>query len=589
MAVRFDADTDWVSLAVTIGGAGHVNFALGCWLYLEEFNDSAGVIAAGHLSNGRTLGLGCDTNFPTPRLCLGDSQTGFTSGAFGTQPALNGWVYAEFSSPNTTGGTVTARYSPLGSSTVYTVTRANGVEASVQAQVVHINRFAVGNANGFTGGLRAAYFRGYSGPTADDATFLAHKAATTGAGTLFFNPLADNTDTSDISGNGRTLTFNGTLTTVASPDLGGGADPIVLPNIDGPQYADLAVYDRTPFSLAWLVNVAAIASTLSNVQDLAGNAAVSAATAAALQLLKGLSVAASGQASATAAMNKAVGLAVNAAAAAAAGGQISLSVPLAGVASGVAAASGVISLSKPLAISAAGQAGAAGNLSTSSGVDLAAAASAAASASAALQLAVSLAATSLAQSTAAAAMTHGVPLAVAASGQAGVSGALSTSSGLSGAAVVVATSTGQLALSIALQGQALQRAAATATLNGGITLQGAAAAAAGVSGTLLLSVPLAGAAQQIANAGGGVVLTVLLGGAAAARSQASGAFAEQVLLAGSAGAQITVSGELARFALGATTDKAWRVSAPARQWKVKPPARSWTVKPALGRSQRNLQ
>lgn len=262
MAVRFDADTDWISLAINIGGAGHVNFALGAWLYLEEFNDSAGVIAAGHLSNGRTLGLGCDTNFPTPRLCLGDSQTGFTSGAFGTQPSLNGWIYAEFSSPNTTGGTVTARYSPAGSSTVYTVTRTNGVESSVQAQVVHINRFAVGNANGFTGGLRAAYFRGYSGPTADDATFLAHKAATTGAGTLFFCPLADNTDTSDISGNGRTLTFNGTLTSATSPDLGGGADPIVQARVDGPTYADLAVYDRAPFRTDWFVNAAAIASTL---------------------------------------------------------------------------------------------------------------------------------------------------------------------------------------------------------------------------------------------------------------------------------------------------------------------------------------
>ena len=223
MAVRFNSDSDWISLAINIGGAGHVNFALGCWLWLEEYNDSAGLIAVGHLANGRTLGMACNNAFPTPLVSLGDSQTGFTSGAFATQPALNGWIYAEFSSPNTTGGTLTARYKTLASSTVYTITRANGVEASVQAEVVHVNRFQVGDANGFTGGLRAAYLRGYSGPTADDATFLAHAADTTGAGTLFFNPLANNTDTSDISGNGRTLTFNGTLTTEDSPALGGGA------------------------------------------------------------------------------------------------------------------------------------------------------------------------------------------------------------------------------------------------------------------------------------------------------------------------------------------------------------------------------
>jgi hypothetical protein len=222
MAVRFNSDTDWISRSVNIGGAGHVNFALGGWFYLEEYNDSGGILAAGHSGNGRTLGVACNNAFPTPLVCLGDSQTGFTSGNFANQPPLNTWFYLEFSSPNTTGGTVTARWAEYGTTTVRSVTRTNGVEASVQAEVVNVNRFQVGDANGFTGGMRAAYVRGYSSPTADDATFLAHMADTAGVGTPFFWPLANNTDTGDISGNGRTATFNGTLTTEDSPDLSGG-------------------------------------------------------------------------------------------------------------------------------------------------------------------------------------------------------------------------------------------------------------------------------------------------------------------------------------------------------------------------------
>lgn len=216
MAVRFNADADIVYGVYNLGGAGHVNFALGGYFYLEEYNDSAGILALSHSSNGRTLNIGCDNNFPTPRVCQGD-QLGTT--ALGTSPPLNTWVYLEISSPNTTGGTVTLRWVELDGSTVTSSTRTNNVESSVQGETIFLNG---GGANGFTGGLRAAYVRAYSTPSADDATFLTRAAQSTGSGCYLWWPLADNTDTSDGSGNGRTCTFSGTLTTETSPTLGGG-------------------------------------------------------------------------------------------------------------------------------------------------------------------------------------------------------------------------------------------------------------------------------------------------------------------------------------------------------------------------------
>ncbi len=235
MAVRFDSDADWISLALDIGGAGHVNFTLEGWFYLEEYNDSAGILTASHGGNGRAVRLLCDNDFPTPRVALGDSQTGQLH--FTAQPPLNTWVFLQLSSPNTTGGTLTGRWSELGSDTVNTVTRTNGVEASVQAQQVLINRKGVGDANGFTGGLRAAYVRGYTGPSSE-SEFLARKTSTAPTGALFWWDLDDNTDTADQTGNGRTATFNGALTTAASPDF--GPPPPAVPALYYRKFPELA-------------------------------------------------------------------------------------------------------------------------------------------------------------------------------------------------------------------------------------------------------------------------------------------------------------------------------------------------------------
>lgn len=225
MGIRTNANTDWVSRTQDIGAAGHINFALGGWFRFADWTDQfvKALFGAGHSSNGRTVYCGTNNDFPDPQLYVGDSQTGITGTPLSPRPTVTDWVYIELSSSNATGGTLTVRYSVLGSDTIYTATRTNGIEASVQAQVVHINRAQVGSTTGFTTQVDCAYFRGYNVATADDAAFLTHKADTAGTGALFFWPLADNTDTSDSTGNSRTATFNGTIDSTDSPTLGGDA------------------------------------------------------------------------------------------------------------------------------------------------------------------------------------------------------------------------------------------------------------------------------------------------------------------------------------------------------------------------------
>ena len=68
MAVRFNADADFLYGVYNLGGAGHVNFALGGYFYLEEHNDSAGILALSHSSNGRYLGHRVRQRVSTPNV-----------------------------------------------------------------------------------------------------------------------------------------------------------------------------------------------------------------------------------------------------------------------------------------------------------------------------------------------------------------------------------------------------------------------------------------------------------------------------------------------------------------------------------------
>lgn len=226
MAIRLAGNTAFAIGTIDIGTAGHKNFSLGGWFVVDVWTDQfvKSLFGAGHSGNGRAVMCGSNNDFPNPQLHVGDSQTGITGTPISPRPTAGSWYYIELSSPNTVGGTLTLRVSPLDDATIYTSTRTNGVEGSVQAQRVQVNRAVVGSAGGFTNNIQAYRFRGYSGPTPDDATFLTRKLDSAGTGALFFWPLEDSADTSDATGNGITPTFNGTITTTTSPTIGGGSE-----------------------------------------------------------------------------------------------------------------------------------------------------------------------------------------------------------------------------------------------------------------------------------------------------------------------------------------------------------------------------
>lgn len=234
MAVGLNADTDWANRTTNIGSVGHTDITLAGWFYRISAGQTFSTIqnkrlmGVGHGSNGRGLGLTLDTNFSSgtindPRLAISNTQTGST--AFASSPAFDTWFFAYLRCGDNAGTrTVWAEWSTDGSTWV-SHSQVNGVESSVQAEQVLLGRWPVGETNTMVG--HYAYFEAFGSDLGQtNARALFHKTATD-ASEWGFWPLADNTDTGDDSGNGRTLTFNGTLTTETSPvnppdGIGGG-------------------------------------------------------------------------------------------------------------------------------------------------------------------------------------------------------------------------------------------------------------------------------------------------------------------------------------------------------------------------------
>jgi hypothetical protein len=230
-----NADTDWAHRATNIGSAGHAGVTIAGWCYRLSGIGYSGMTEAAlfgiaHGSNGRYLGLGFDNRFDSgaesdPYLAILNSQTGNSPFAGGDQPPFDEWFFAYMRTQTLAGGdAVFAEWSTDGS-TWHTETVANGIEDSVQAEQVLIGRVGVGAANTVIGYY--AYIHAYSSDIGETAARALFSASTPQNSPWAFWPLADNTDTGDDSGNSRTLTFNGSMTTETSPDLGGGGGPTV--------------------------------------------------------------------------------------------------------------------------------------------------------------------------------------------------------------------------------------------------------------------------------------------------------------------------------------------------------------------------
>lgn len=243
MGIGLDADTEYARRSsIPSGGTGTLSdgrfrkcFA-GVWVYRPSSVTYA-LTAAGAIihfqASAREVVLGFDSAGST----LADLRLRiiYNSGGGAGTPAnfsghagdsfLDEWVYY-FIAENPTDGQVAGYIRLADLNTAVTLSRAND-----NADSQYVNTLTFGNTSGGNAVVAGyyAYARAQYDPVdgfnvTDALAFAASSAPSSDWG---FWPLADNTDTGDDSGNGRDLTFNGTLTSQASPALSGGGGTAV--------------------------------------------------------------------------------------------------------------------------------------------------------------------------------------------------------------------------------------------------------------------------------------------------------------------------------------------------------------------------
>lgn len=238
MAVGLDQDTESLQRgSIPSGGAGTLsdggfkNCFAGVWVYRPSATTTYALTAAGsfiHFQAGaREVVLG----FNSAGSVLSDLnlQIIFNSGGGAGTPAtfsghtgasfLDEWVYY-FIADNPTDGQIAGYIRLADLATAVTQVRANDNAGS---QFVNTLTFGNNSSNnavalGNYAFARAAYNTSTGYNTADALAFAATSST---SGDWGFWPLADNTDTGDDSGNARTITFNGTLSSESDPSLSG--------------------------------------------------------------------------------------------------------------------------------------------------------------------------------------------------------------------------------------------------------------------------------------------------------------------------------------------------------------------------------
>lgn len=232
MAIGIDADTEYAERtgipsggAGTLSDGGFTNCFAGVWLYrpsgtatyaltaggsIIEFQAGAREVVLGFNSAGGTL---ADLNLQIVFNSGGGTGTPYTFSAHAGDDFLDEWMYY-FILDNSTSGQI-AGYIPYSTMTAVSQARTNDNAGSQ-----YINSLVFGNEDGHgacvLGHYAYARARYGTGITVTDAETYAASDSTI-AGDWGFWPLADNSDTGDDSGNGRTLTFGGTLSSETSP------------------------------------------------------------------------------------------------------------------------------------------------------------------------------------------------------------------------------------------------------------------------------------------------------------------------------------------------------------------------------------
>ncbi|MBP8176630.1 MAG: hypothetical protein KAX77_02595 [Xanthomonadales bacterium] len=232
MAVGLNADTESLQRtgipsggAGTLSDGGFTNSFAGIWVYRDSADVTYALTAGGAIihyqAGAREVSLGFDSagsilSDLSLRIVYnsgGGSGTPAFFGAHAGDDFLDEWVYY-FIYDSATDGQVAGYIRLADLATAVTLSRANDNAGSQ-----YINTLTFGNNSSNNAVVLGNYSLGRalyaSGITLDDVkAWAADSAPDSDWG---FWPLADNTDTGDDSGNGRTITFNGTLTSESDP------------------------------------------------------------------------------------------------------------------------------------------------------------------------------------------------------------------------------------------------------------------------------------------------------------------------------------------------------------------------------------
>lgn len=242
MAVGTNADADYLRRSSipsggtgTLSGGGFSDFFVGVWLYRPSSGNSYANTADGHIlhfaAGAREVKLGFDNTFGSGTASDPLLQVIFNSGGgtgatqtFASANFFDEWVYYFFYE-NSANSQVAGYIKLSDLNTATTITRANDNAGSQ-----YVNTLTIGSDDSGSFGVMGHYAyaraRDSSSITASDILTWAASDSTI-SGDWGFWPLVDNADTGDDSGNSRTLTFGGTLTTETSPTLSTGVSGTV--------------------------------------------------------------------------------------------------------------------------------------------------------------------------------------------------------------------------------------------------------------------------------------------------------------------------------------------------------------------------
>lgn len=228
----------------TLSGGGFSDFYAGVWVYRDSADVTYANTAGGafiHCQAGaREIVLGFDSagsNLSDLSLRAifnsgGGAGTPYFFPAHQGDDFLNEWVhYFILAAGGATGSQRMGYFRLADLANPVVQLRTNDNAGSQYVNTLTFGNTSANNARA-TGNYAFGRARASSSLTVLDVQSLCNNPATV-AGDWGFWPMADNTDTGDDSGNGRSLTFNGTLTNEADPTLGSAIVASLLAGLVG--------------------------------------------------------------------------------------------------------------------------------------------------------------------------------------------------------------------------------------------------------------------------------------------------------------------------------------------------------------------